>query len=150
MSEHLRDKIQSEIKIAMKSKAAGRLGTLRLISAAIKQIEVDERISLDDTGILKVLTKMVKQRRDALDQFQKGEREDLAQKEATEIEIIQEFLPESIPEAELLTMVTEAVIQTGASNIKDMGKVMGVIKPKIEGRADLGLVSTLIKQALRG
>lgn len=150
MAEHLRDKIQTDIKEAMKSKAVARLGTLRLISAAIKQIEVDNRVTLDDPGIVDVLSKMVKQRRDSVTQYQKGGREDLAEKEAAEIEIIQAYLPESIPEAELVAMIGEAIAQLGANSMKDMGKVMGVIKPKIAGRADMGEVSQLVKKALQG
>ncbi len=150
MAEHLRDKIQTDIKEAMKSKAVARLGTLRLISAAIKQIEVDNRVTLDDPGIVDVLSKMVKQRRDSVTQYQKGGREDLAEKEAAEIEIIQTYLPESIPEAELVAMIGEAIAQLGANSMKDMGKVMGVVKPKIAGRADMGEVSQLVKKALQG
>jgi uncharacterized protein YqeY len=144
----LKEKITDDMKDAMRAGDKPRLGVIRLILAAIKQREVDERITLDDTQVLAVLDKMVKQRRDSVTQFQAGNRQDLADKEQTEIEQIQAYLPAQLGEAELDKLVTDAIKTSGAAGIKDMGKVMGLRKPKVQGRADMGAVSTLIKSKL--
>lgn len=136
------------MKAAMRSKDTLRLGVIRLINAAIKQREVDERIDLDDTQILTILDKMAKQRRDSIEQYTKGDRSDLADKERAEIEVINEFLPPALSDAELEAMVTDAIAATGASSPRDMGKVIGQLKPKVQGRADMGAVSAMIKAKL--
>src|SRR5271170_3200502 len=127
-------KIQTDMKEAMRAKDKARLDTIRLILAAIKQREVDERITLDDTQVLAVLDKMLKQRRESITQFTAGGREDLAQKEISEMTVIQEYLPPALEEAELKQLIDAAIATTGASSIKDMGKVMTELKPKIQGR----------------
>lgn len=136
------------MKAAMRSKDAHRLGVIRLINAAIKQREVDERIELDDTQVLAILDKMVKQRRDSVEQFTNGNRTDLADKERAEIEIINEFLPPALSDEELAAMIADAIAATGASGPRDMGKVIGQLKPKVQGRADMGAVSAMIKAKL--
>jgi hypothetical protein len=144
----LKERIQQDMKDAMRAADKPRLGTIRLILAAIKQIEVDERKDLDDTGITIVLDRMVKQRRESISQFEKAGRTDLVDQEAAELAIIQTYLPEPLSENELNTLIDEAMAQTGASSIKDMGKVMALLKPKLQGRADMGAVSALIKARL--
>lgn len=144
----LKNQIQSEMKTAMKSGDKRRLGVIRLMLAAIKQREIDERIELDDTQVLVVLDKMTKQRRDSITQYESAGRNELAEQEAFEIEIIKEFLPEALSEAEVLSLVKEAVASSGASSIRDMGKVMGLLKPKIQGRADMGMVSAIVKKQI--
>jgi uncharacterized protein YqeY len=144
----LKDRIQQDVKDAMRAREKERLATIRLITAAIKQREVDERIELDDEQLLVVLDKMCKQRRESISQFEKAGRDDLIAKEASELEIIQGYLPEQLGEDEILAMIDVAMADTGASSIKDMGKVMGQLKPKLQGRADMGAVSALIKSKL--
>ena len=144
----LRIQLQNEMKAAMKSGDKPRLSIIRLILAAIKQREVDERIELDDSQVLAVLDKMVKQRRDSVEQFEKAGRTELADQEKFEIGVIQEYLPAQLGEDEISTLITEAIAATGAQSMKDMGKVMGILKPKLQGRADMGAVSGLIKQNL--
>ena len=144
----LRTQLQDEMKAAMKSGDKPRLGVIRLILAAIKQREVDERIELDDTQVLLVLDKMVKQRRDSGEQFEKAGRTELADQEKYEIGVIQEYLPAQLSDAEISSLITEAIAATGAASMKDMGKVMGMLKPKLQGRADMGAVSGLIKKNL--
>ena len=136
------------MKSSMKSGDKHRLGVVRLILAAIKQIEVDERIELDDTRILAVLDKMVKQRRESIVQYSKAGRDDLVAVEDAEIVIIQEYLPAALSEAEINELVDASIASTGAASIKDMGKLMGVLKPQLQGRADMGKVSQLIKSRL--
>ena len=136
------------MKSSMKSGDKHRLGVVRLILAAIKQIEVDERIELDDTRILAVLDKMVKQRRESIAQYSKAGRDDLVAVEDAEIVIIQEYLPAALSEAEINELVDASIASTGAASIKDMGKLMGVLKPQLQGRADMGKVSQLIKSRL--
>lgn len=148
MSETLKQHIQSAMKDAMRAKAKTRLGVIRLVLAAIKQIEVDERVELDDARVLVVLDKMVKQRRESISQFEAADRNELADIEKAEILIIQDFLPEQLSEADIVTMVEEALAQSGAAAMKDMGKVMGIIKPKAQGRADMNVISKLIKEKL--
>ena len=134
----------------MKAKDKPRLGVLRLITAAIKQREVDERINLDDNQVLAVLEKMLKQRKDSIAQYEKAGRNELAQQEASEISIIQEYLPEQLSDDEIDALIAEAISSTGAASMKDMGKVMGMLKPKLAGRADMGAVSGKIKAQLTG
>ncbi|MDH5593478.1 MAG: GatB/YqeY domain-containing protein [Gammaproteobacteria bacterium] len=147
-SSGLKARITEDMKTAMRSKDKERLAVIRLVQAAIKQREVDERIELDDAQVLAVLEKMLKQRRDSIEQFRKGEREDLAAIEEFEIGILQDYMPEALSEEEIDTIISEAISATGASSIKDMGKVMGQVKPKIQGRADMGAVSQKIKNQL--
>ena len=148
MSSALQDQIQDAMKTAMKSGDKKRLAVIRLMMSAMKQIEVDERIELDDNRVLGVLDKMVKQRRESISQFQAGGRDDLADKEQAEIEIISDFLPQALTEAEIETIINSAISETGAASMKDMGKVMGIVKPQITGRADMGAVSGKIKSLL--
>jgi uncharacterized protein YqeY len=144
----LKDQIQDAMKTAMKGGDKERLAVIRLIMAAMKQVEVDERIELDDTRVLGILDKMVKQRRESISQFQSGGREDLAGKEQAEIDIISDFLPQALTEEEIETIINKAISETGAASMKDMGKVMGIVKPQITGRADMGAVSGKIKALL--
>jgi len=141
-------KIQEDVKAAMRSKDKERLQTLRLITAAIKQIEVDQRIELDDAGLLTVLEKMLKQRKDSIEQFDKAGRDDLSSKEKAEVLIIQEYMPEQMSEEEVAAIVDAAVASTSSESMKDMGKVMGQVKPQVAGKADMGLVSKLVKAKL--
>ena len=143
-------RINDDVKAAMKAKDKPRLGVLRLITAAIKQREVDEQISLDDNQVLTVLEKMVKQRKDSIVQYEKAGRDELAQQEASEISIIQEYLPEQLSDDEIVALIAEAISNSGAASMKDMGKVMGMLKPRLAGRADMGAVSAKIKAKLAG
>jgi len=143
-------RINDDVKTAMRSKDKDRLAVLRLITAAIKQIEVDQRITLNDDQVIAVLEKMLKQRKDSIEQFSKAGRDELVAQEAAEIEIIQQYLPEQLSEDEIRSLIDEAVSATGAASMKDMGKVMGLLKPKLAGRADMGLVSRIIKDQLSG
>lgn len=138
----------ADIKTCMKSGEKDRLAVLRLVSAAVKQKEVDERIELDDSAMLVILDKMAKQRRESIGLFEKGGRDDLAIIEQKELDIIQTYLPQALSEEEIQTLIDDAVAQTGASEIRDMGKVMGLLKPKLQGRADMSSVSALIKAKL--
>jgi len=144
----LKKQIQDASIQAMKAGEKERLAVIRLISSAIKQIEVDERIELDDARVIAILDKMVKQRRESIAQFEKAARDDLIKQEKLEIDIIQEFLPQPLGSDEIETIINQAIEQTGASSIKDMGKVMGIVRPQIVGRADMGEVSGLIKARL--
>jgi uncharacterized protein YqeY len=146
----LSNRINDDVKAAMKAKDKPRLGVLRLITAAIKQREVDEQITLDDNQVLAVLEKMVKQRKDSIAQYEKAGRDELAQQEAIEIGIIQDYLPEQMSDDEIDALITEAISSTGAASMKDMGKVMGMLKPRLAGRADMGKVSQIIKKQLSG
>jgi uncharacterized protein YqeY len=132
----------------MKGGEKHKLGVIRLINAAIKQKEVDERIELDDTAVIAVLDKMVKQRKDSVSQFEAANREDLAAIERAEIVVIEAYLPAKMGEAEIVAAIQAAIAETGASSAADMGKLMGALKPKLAGQADMGLVSKLVKQAL--
>ncbi len=138
------------MKSALKAGDKPRLGTVRLILAAIQQREVDERIELDDSQVLETLDKMVKQRRESVSQYEAGNRADLAAKEQAEIELIQQYLPEPLTEAELDAVIDGAIAETGASGMRDMGKVMGIVKPAVQGRADMGAVSAKVKTRLQG
>ena len=144
----LRDRITEDLKSAMRAGEKQRLATIRLALAAIKQREVDERITLADPQVLGVLEKMIKQRREAITQFASGGRADLVAKETAEIDVLQGYLPAQMSPAELEALITEAIAASGASSIKDMGKVMAAVKPKAQGRADMGAVSARIKQKL--
>ena len=144
----LKERITEDMKAAMKAADKERLGTIRLALAAIKQREVDERITLDDAQVLAVLDKMIKQRREAITQFQTGGRADLVAKETAEIGVLQGYLPSQMSEAEIDALIAQSIAATGATSLKDMGKVMALVKPKAQGRADLGLVSARIKQKL--
>lgn len=147
MSE-LKKRISDEMKAAMRAKAKERLGTIRMILAELKRIEVDERIELDDARVLAILDKMQKQRRDSIEQFNTAGRDDLADIEQQELLVIREFLPQPLTEAELEAIVTQAVTDSGAQNMQDMGKVMALVKPHVQGRADMGAISKLVKNAL--
>jgi uncharacterized protein YqeY len=138
------------MKAAMRSGEKERLGTIRMITAAIKQREVDERIALDDAQVLSVLEKMIKQRKESVQQFEAGNRQDLADKETAEIKLLQGYMPSQLGAAELDALINEAVAATGAASIKDMGKVMGIIKGKAQGRADMAAVGAKIKAKLGG
>ena len=144
----LKSQITEDMKSAMKAGEKDRLKVVRLILAGIKQVEVDQRVELDDAGVLAVLTKMVKQRRDSVEQFEKGDREDLAAIERAEIAVIEKYLPEQLSADDLAALVDEAIAATGAESIRDMGKVMGQIKAKAAGRADMGAVSATVKERL--
>jgi len=144
----LKGRIQDDIKTAMKAGDKDRLKVLRLVSAAIKQVEVDERKTLDDVAVLGILNKMVKQRRDSIAQYTDGNRQDLADIEAAEIAVIEGYLPTRLTDDELEEMIDEAIAQSGAKNIRDMGKVMGMIKTKAAGRADMGTVGAMVKERL--
>jgi uncharacterized protein YqeY len=145
----LKQQITEDMKNAMRSGNKPRLATIRLILAAIKQIEVDERVDdIADERVLACLDKMAKQRRESISQFEKAERYDLADQEKAELKIIQEFLPAALDDNEIADMIASAIDETGASSIKDMGKVMGILKPQMQGRADMGKVSGLIKAKL--
>jgi len=146
----LKDQIQDDMKAAMRSGDKARLGVIRLITAAIKQREVDERITLDDTAVMAILEKMIKQRRDSIAQFEAGGRPELAAAESAEIGILQNYLPAALSEAEVDAAIQAAIGESGATSIKDMGKVMALVKPKVQGRADMGAVSGKIKAKLSG
>jgi uncharacterized protein YqeY len=144
----LKAQILDDVKNAMRAQDRERLGALRLISAAIKQIEVDERIELNDTQVLAVLDKMVKQRRESLEQFEKAGREDLAAKERFELGILQGYMPEPLGEAELAALIQSAIARLGASSIRDMGPVMNALRAQVQGRADMKAVSEAVKAQL--
>ena len=146
----LKDRVIEEMKTAMRAGEKERLATIRLILAAIKQREVDERIALDDSQVLAAIEKMIKQRKEAITQFAAGGRADLVAKETAEIAILQAYLPAQMSDAEIDALIAEAIASTGAASIKDMGKVMGAVKAKAQGRADMGAVSARIKQKLSG
>lgn len=144
----LKTRINDDVKTAMRSKDKERLGTLRLLTAAIKQIEVDKRIELDDDQVIAVLEKMLKQRKDSIEQFEKAGRNELAEIEIKEVAILKEFMPEQFSDADVDALIDEAIATTGASEMKEMGKVMGLLKPKLAGKADMGAVSGKIKAKL--
>jgi uncharacterized protein YqeY len=146
----LKEQIQQDMKEAMRGGDKRRLGVIRLVMAAIKQREVDERIELDDTGITAVLDKMAKQRRESIAQYSKAGRDDLVDQENFELEALKSYLPEQLGEAEIDAMIEATIQMTGAASVKDMGKVMGQLKPKLQGRADMGAVSARIKARLSG
>jgi uncharacterized protein YqeY len=144
----LKQAIQEDLKTAMRERAEARLVSLRMLTAAIKQREVDERIELDDARIVGVVEKLIKQSRESIEQYTKGNRPDLAAKEQADIAIWQVYMPKQLSDAEVDALIAEAIASTGAASIKDMGKVMGVLKPKLAGRADMGAVGGKIKAKL--
>jgi uncharacterized protein len=146
----LRERLNEDIKTAMKAREQDKLNALRLMLSAVKQREVDERITLDDGGVISVVEKMIKQRKDSIAQYEKAARQDLADKEKYEIGVLEGFLPAQMSQAEIDAVIDEAVNSTGAKSAADMGKVMGVVKPKLAGRADMGKVSGLVKAKLSG
>ncbi|HFK2922718.1 GatB/YqeY domain-containing protein [Stenotrophomonas beteli] len=146
----MKQQLTEDMKAAMKAGEKHKLGVIRLINAAIKQREVDERIELDDTAVIAVLDKMVKQRKDSVSQYEAAQREDLAEIERAEIVVIEAYLPAKMGEAEIMAAIQAAIAETGATGAADMGKLMGALKPRLAGQADMGLVSKLVKQALAG
>ena len=146
----LKTKISDDMKIAMRAKDATRLAAIRLLLAAMKQKEVDERVELSDSDIITIIDKMLKQRRDSIAQFEKGGRQDLADAEKFEISVLQGYMPQALSEAEIAAAVAEALQASGAVAMADMGKVMAVLKPKLAGKADMGKVSALVKAKLAG
>jgi len=146
----LREKLNEDIKTAMKAREQEKLAALRLMLSSVKQREVDERITLDDAGVIAVVEKMIKQRKDSIAQFEKAARQDLADKEKYEISVIGAYLPQQLSQAEIDAIVDEAVAAAGAKGPADMGKVMGIVKPRLAGRADMGKVSGLVKAKLAG
>lgn len=144
----LKQHINEDIKVAMRNKDKDRLVTLRMITAAIKQKEVDERIQLDDTQVLMILDKLSKQHRDSIQQYESAGRNDLVEKEQAELAIVQSYLPEPLGAEEIQQLIRAAIEQTGAASIKDMGKVMAILKPRVQGRADMAEVSDQVKSAL--
>lgn len=144
----IKGQIQEDMKNAMRSQDKERLATIRLILAALKQKEVDERIVLSNEQVLSVLDKMLKQRRESISQYEAGNRPDLAKKEQDEIKVIQTYLPEQLSDAEIMKLIDQAIQETGANSVKDMGKIMAKIKPQVQGRADMAVVSSKIKERL--
>jgi len=144
----LKDRIQQDVKDAMRARDKVRLAAIRLITAAIKQREVDERIELNDEQVLGVLDRMCKQRRESISQFEKAGRDDLIARERSELDIIQAYMPKPLDDDEIAALIDAAMADTGASSIKDMGKVMGQLKPRLQGRADMSAVSAMIKSRL--
>ena len=144
----LKDQITDDMKAAMRAKDAVKLGTIRLITAAMKQKEVDERVELTDTLVLAIIEKMIKQRKDSIQQFEAGGRQDLADIEKTELTVLVAYMPASLSDAEITSEVTAAIASSGATGPQDMGKVMANVKPKLAGRADMTVVSALVKKAL--
>ena len=146
----LKARITEDMKSAMRAGEKDRLSCIRMLQAGIKQREVDERIELDDAQVLAVIDKMIKQRRESVAQFQAGNRADLVAKETAEIDLLSGYLPAQLGDTDLATLIKDAITATGASSMKDMGKVMGILKPKVQGRADMGALSARIKAALGG
>lgn len=146
----LKDRITGDMKEAMRARDSARLSALRLLLAAIKQREVDERTTLDDAQVIAVVEKMIKQRRESVAQYEKGGRQDLADAERFEIEVLSAYLPQPMSEAEVEAAVAQAIAETGARTMSDMGRVMAVLRPRLAGRADMGRVSALVKARLAG
>ena len=146
----MKDKILSDMKDAMKAKDKPRVLAIRLLRASIQRREVDERIDLDDAGVLSVIQKMIKQGKDSIEQFEKGNRLDLVDKENVTLQVLEEYLPKQLTDADIELLLDDAFEETGAETIKEMGKVMGWLKPKLQGKADMGSVSAKIKQRLTG
>jgi len=144
----LKERIVAEMKEAMRARESVRLDAIRLLRAAIQRREIDERIELGDEEVLTVIQKMIKQGRDSIAQFEKGARDDLVQKEAAMLAVLETYLPEQLAEGELAELINKALIETDAQSVRDMGKVMGWLKPRVQGRADMGAVSSAIKQKL--
>ncbi|MEM7406614.1 MAG: GatB/YqeY domain-containing protein [Pseudomonadota bacterium] len=148
MTDTLKSRIQEDVKTAMRAKDKPRLAVLRMVTAALKQREVDERIELDDEATLQVLVKLVKQRKDSIEQYSAANRADLADQERAELELIEGYMPQALGADELNTIVGDAISETGAASIKDMGKVMAWLRPKVQGRADMGALSATVKTRL--
>ena len=146
----LREQLNEDIKTAMKAREQDKLAALRLLLSEVKRREVDERITLDDAGVVAVVEKMLKQRKDSISQFEKAARQDLVDKEKFEVGVLEGYLPQQLTQAEVDAIVADAIASTGARSAADMGKVMGVVKPKLAGRADMGKVSGLVKAKLAG
>ena len=146
----LREQLTEDMKTAMKARETEKLGAIRLLLSAVKQREVDERITLDDAGVISVIEKMIKQRRDSISQYEKAARQDLADKEKFEIGVIEAYLPQQLAQSEIDAIVADAIASSGATSAADMGKVMAIVKPKLAGRADMGKVSGLVKGKLTG
>lgn len=146
----LKDRIQNAVKEAMRSGDRSRLGVLRLITAAMKQHEVDQRTDLTDEDVIALLSKMVKQRHESIEQYRAANRDDLAEKEEYELTVLQEFLPQPLTEDEVGELIDQAIAESGAESIRDMGKVMGLLKPRLQGRADMGKASAQLKARLNG
>ena len=150
MASAIRERLNADIKTAMKAGDKDRLGTLRFMMAALKQQEIDTRVELDDQAVTTILTKLASQRRDSIAQFEGAGREDLASKERSELAVVEDYLPAPLSAAEIETLVNDAISRLGASSIKDMGKVMNELRPQLTGRADMAAVSSSIKQRLSG
>lgn len=150
MTDAIYQRVAEDVKTAMKARDKARVAALRLIMAEFKRVEVDERLALDDNRVLAILDKMTKQRNDSLQQFQSAGREDLVEKEAFEIAVIAEYLPSKLNDEEVAALIAAAITDTGAAGMQDMGKVMGILKPQVQGRADMGQVSALVKAQLSG
>ena len=148
-TSELKPRIESSVKDAMRAREKQRLGVLRLVMSELKKVEVDERIELDDERVISILVKMSKQRKDSLTQYLDADRQDLADQEQYELDLLQEFLPVALDEAAIEALIDAAIAQTGATSMKDMGKVMGVLKPQVQGRADVGALSATIKAKLQ-
>lgn len=146
----LKERIQEDMKAAMRAKDARKLETIRMLQAAIKQKEVDERVTVDDASVLAIADKLIKQRRDSVEQFEKAGRQDLADKEKTEIEVISAYLPQAMTQEEILVQIDEAITQADVSGMAAMGQIMALLKPKLAGRADMGQVSAWVKSKLVG
>lgn len=146
----LKDRIQEDVKAAMRARDVRRLAALRLLAAALKQKEVDERVALDDAAVIAVIERMIRQRRESVAQFEKGGRTDLAEQEKYEIEVLAAYLPQPLAEAEIEAAVAAAIAESGAGSVKDMGKVMGLLKSRLAGRADMAKVSALVRSKLGG
>jgi len=144
----IKQRIQEDIKAAMRDKDKARLGTLRMITAAIKQKEVDERVELDDTRVLAILDRLARQHRESILQYEQAGRSDLVDKEKSELAVVQEYLPEQLAEEEVVRLIQSAISETGATSMKDMGKVMGLLKPRIQGRTDMARAGELVKTRL--
>jgi uncharacterized protein YqeY len=150
VAEGLKERIQADVKDAMRARDKDRLATLRMITAGLQQKEVDDRVELDDAGVLALLDKMAKQRRESIEQYEQGGREELAQRERAELAVIESYLPQPLSAEELDALVDEAMAATGAAAMADMGRVMGELKPRVQGRADMGEVSARVKARLGG
>ncbi|GLX85740.1 aspartyl-tRNA amidotransferase subunit B [Thalassotalea loyana] len=144
----LLDKLKDEMKVAMRAKDKDRLGVIRMAISAVKQAEIDNKTELDDNGIIGVLTKMVKQRKESMTMYLDGGRDELAAKEAAEVKALEDFLPQPLTDEEIESMISDAIAQSGAASMADMGKVMGLLKPAMQGKADLGAVSGKVRAAL--
>ena len=146
----LKDRITEDMKAAMRAKESERLGTIRMITAAIKQREVDERIAMDDVQVLSIIDKMIKMRKESIEQFKSGGRDDLVARESKEIELLQGYLPAQLAEAEVDALIREAIAESGATSIKEMGKAMALLKQKAQGRTDMAAASAKLKAKLTG